>query len=181
MKALGATMTSVVSQFPDPGVNFVFLSSHDVSRLRSVTASDSVAYNALVWQFMFDGIPCHYYGEHSRLFFVKEDVLIEIPGFRRGTGDHERSRRPGPATSALGIWHGRIFHDDKNLQETCEAQHPQKIPHERGRKACNRNARYPHERSLVVLSSQNDLVFIKVPVIVVLNNVSTMDSPTEVL
>jgi alpha-amylase len=63
MKDLGETMTNVVNQFPDPGLNLVFTSSHDVSRLRSVTKSDTVAYNALVWQFMFDGIPCSYYGE----------------------------------------------------------------------------------------------------------------------
>jgi alpha-amylase len=63
MKDLGETMTNVVNQFPDPGLNLVFTSSHDVSRLRSVTSSDTVAYNALVWQFMFDGIPCNYYGE----------------------------------------------------------------------------------------------------------------------
>ena len=63
MLDLGATMTSVVTEFPDPGANLVFISNHDVSRLRSVTKSGSVAYNAFVWQFMFDGIPCHYYGQ----------------------------------------------------------------------------------------------------------------------
>jgi alpha-amylase len=75
MRDLGEAMTKGVSAFPDPGVLGTFISSHDASRLRAVTSSDSVAYNALVWQFMFDGIPITYYGE-SRKFLVDSPILI---------------------------------------------------------------------------------------------------------
>lgn len=38
---------------------------------------------------------------------------------------------------------------------------------------------YPHQRAIVLLTSQNDLVFIKGPVIVVLNNVSAVSLLTR--
>ncbi|KAJ9106757.1 hypothetical protein QFC19_003070 [Naganishia cerealis] len=67
MKDMAAAMTQYTAQFPDPGVLGNFLSNHDVSRFRSVTASDSVAYNALVWQHLFDGLPITYYGEEQEI------------------------------------------------------------------------------------------------------------------
>ncbi|KAJ9127587.1 hypothetical protein QFC24_000997 [Naganishia onofrii] len=67
MNDMASAMKQITAQFPDPGVLGNFLANHDVSRFRSVTASDSVAYNALVWQHLFDGIPITYYGEEQEI------------------------------------------------------------------------------------------------------------------
>lgn len=41
----------------DPGLLGNFLENHDLPRWRNSTADPQLAYNALVWSFMSDGIP----------------------------------------------------------------------------------------------------------------------------
>lgn len=63
------------STFPDPSTLINFLANHDFPRFRSVVASDSIAFNALVAQFMFPGFPVTYYGECS---LVGQGVVCAI-------------------------------------------------------------------------------------------------------
>lgn len=49
--------------FPAPEYQVNFLANHDLPRFRSVVASDSIAFNAVVAQFLFPGLPVTYYGQ----------------------------------------------------------------------------------------------------------------------
>jgi alpha-amylase len=51
------------SAYPDPSTLINFLANHDLPRFRSIVTADSIAFNALVAQFMFPGFPVTYYGE----------------------------------------------------------------------------------------------------------------------
>lgn len=63
---------TVPLSFQDPGLLGNFLENHDLPRYRNITADPMIAYNALVWQYMSDGIPISKsYAIASRLFIIE--------------------------------------------------------------------------------------------------------------
>ncbi|WVN88138.1 uncharacterized protein L203_103339 [Cryptococcus depauperatus CBS 7841] len=59
--------TQVLESFPNPSLLGNFLENHDLPRWRNTTADGQLAYNAIVAQFMFDGLPVVYYGQEQDL------------------------------------------------------------------------------------------------------------------
>lgn len=151
MKDLGEAITKGVCTFPDPGVLGTFISSHDASRFRAITSSDSVAYNAFVWQFMFDGIPITYYGEEQEI--------------SSGLADPDQRQAlwvPGNGGYKTTITYARL----QRLNSLRKFLMSGNVTLATGQPG------YGSERAKVVLSSATDLVFIKGPIFVILQNVS---------
>lgn len=153
MRDLGEAMTKGVSAFPDPGVLGTFISSHDASRLRAVTSSDSVAYNALVWQFMFDGIPITYYGEEQEISSGLADPDQRQALWAPGMGGYSRTTNTYRRLQKLNSLRKFLMSGGVTL--------------------ATGQPGYGSERARVILFSAGDLVFIKGPIFVVLNNVRT--------
>ncbi|ORY32604.1 glycoside hydrolase superfamily [Naematelia encephala] len=65
MSAFVDIANQVQTAFPDPGLLGNFIENHDLPRFRNVTADPQLAYNAMVAQFIFDGIPIVYYGQEQ--------------------------------------------------------------------------------------------------------------------
>lgn len=57
--------TQVLGTFPNPGLIGNFLENHDLPRWRNTTADSQLAYNAMVVQFIFEGLPVVYYGQEQ--------------------------------------------------------------------------------------------------------------------
>lgn len=152
MSALAESMTNIVDQFPDPGVLGNFLANHDVSRFRAVTKFDSVAYNALVWQYMFDGIPITYYGEEQEIATGIADPEQRQALWSKGLGDYSTN--------------SKTFHRLQRLNALRKFLTSNKAA-----------ATYLSEKSKVVMSSRTDMVFTKGPVLVVLTNRVALDFP----
>ena len=57
----------VLSEFPHPEYLGNFLENHDLPRWRNSTVDPQLSYNALVSQFIFEGIPTVYYGQEQEL------------------------------------------------------------------------------------------------------------------
>lgn len=151
MKDLGESMTDIVSQFPDPGVLGNFLANHDVSRFRAVTASDSVAYNALVWQFTFDGIPITYYGEEQEIASGLSDPDQRQALWAKGMGDYSTNTVTYRRLQRLNYLRKFLMSNNVKVEG---------------------GATYLANKSKVIMSSATDLAFTKGPILVVLNNVS---------
>ena len=60
MSAFVEIGNQVLTQFPNPSVLGNFLENHDLPRWRNATADPQLSYNALMAQFIFDGIPIVY-------------------------------------------------------------------------------------------------------------------------
>lgn len=69
----------------DVGVLGSFLGNHDLPRYHGLQVDPRTAWNALVWQFMSEGIPTVFYGDEQELG----------AGDLTGRGDPV-SRSPGP-------------------------------------------------------------------------------------
>ncbi|KAJ9101540.1 hypothetical protein QFC20_005233 [Naganishia adeliensis] len=151
MKDLGEAITEGVSTFPDPGVLGTFISSHDASRFRAITSSDSVAYNALVWQFMFDGIPITYYGEEQEISSGLADPDQRQALWGSGDGGYSGTTNTYRRLQMVNNLRKFLMSTDVTL--------------------ATGQPGFGSERAKVVLSSATDLVFIKGPIFTVLNNV----------
>ncbi|GFZ44160.1 1,4-alpha-D-glucan glucanohydrolase 1 [Saitozyma sp. JCM 24511] len=55
----------VLTAFPKPYLLGNFIENHDLPRWRNTTVDPQLAYNAMVAQFVFDGIPIVYYGQEQ--------------------------------------------------------------------------------------------------------------------
>ncbi|KAJ9101539.1 hypothetical protein QFC20_005232 [Naganishia adeliensis] len=159
MKDLGESMTDIVSQFPDPGVLGNFLANHDVSRFRAVTASDSVAYNALVWQFTFDGIPITYYGEEQEIASGLSDPDQRQALWAKGMGDYSTNTVTYRRLQRLNYLRKFLMSNNVKVEG---------------------GATYLANKSKVIMSSATDLAFTKGPILVVLNNRVALDSPVTI-
>lgn len=146
------TMKQINAQFPDPGVLGNFLANHDVSRFRTVTSSDPVAYNALVWQHLFDGIPITYYGEEQEIKTGQSDPDQRQALWASGMGNYSTTTKTYQRLKTLNTLR-------KFLMST-------KVKVSAGTKT------YLQDRSNIVFSSSTDLVFAKGPSLIVVNNVS---------
>lgn len=62
-----------LKSFPDPTVLGNFIENHDTPRFHNITADPQLVYNAMVAQFLFDGIPILYYGQEQDQGFGFED------------------------------------------------------------------------------------------------------------
>ena len=60
MSAFTDVASAVLSQFPNPMVLGNFIENHDLPRWLNVTVDPQLGYNALIAQFIFDGIPIVY-------------------------------------------------------------------------------------------------------------------------
>jgi alpha-amylase len=154
MNDMASAMKQITAQFPDPGVLGNFLANHDVSRFRSVTASDSVAYNALVWQHLFDGIPITYYGEEQEIKTGGSDPDQRQALWAAGMGNYSTNTKTYKRIKTLNTVR-------KFLMSSAARVPPG-------------NKTYLQDRSNVVLSSAADLVFTKGPALIVVNNVSRL-------
>ncbi|TXT03830.1 hypothetical protein VHUM_04351 [Vanrija humicola] len=67
MTDLGVAVGQQLSSYNNPRVIGNFLENHDMTRFRNVTADPILAYNAMVAQFLFEGIPVTYYGQEQDL------------------------------------------------------------------------------------------------------------------
>lgn len=152
MQDLGQSMTNIVSQFPRPSVLVNFLSNHDVPRFRAVTASDSVAFNAFVWQFMFDGVPVTYYGEEQEIAAGLSDPDQRQALWESGMGDYSTDTNTYKRMQKLNALRKFLMSDKVKIADGALS--------------------YLEDKSKVVLSSTTDLAFTKGPILVVLNNVS---------
>nr|WVH01977.1 alpha-amylase [Naematelia aurantialba] len=65
MSAFVDISSQIQTAFTDPGLLGNFIENHDVPRFRNTTADPQLAYNAMVAQFIFDGIPVVYYGQEQ--------------------------------------------------------------------------------------------------------------------
>ncbi|CAD6578592.1 MAG: hypothetical protein TREMPRED_002226 [Tremellales sp. Tagirdzhanova-0007] len=65
MSAFTDVANQVLTAFPDPSVLGNFIENHDLPRWRNATVDPQLGYNALVAQFIFDGIPIVYYGQEQ--------------------------------------------------------------------------------------------------------------------
>lgn len=152
MKDLGEAMTKGVAAFPDPGALGTFIASHDAPRFRAITSADSVSYNAFVWQYMFDGIPITYYGEEQEISSGLSDPDQRQALWASGNGGYSRNTNTYLRLKRLNALRKFLMSSSVTLATGQPA--------------------YGGERSKVVLSSATDLVFIKGPIFVILNNVS---------
>lgn len=152
MKDLGEAMTNIVSTFPDPGALGNFIANHDVSRFRAVTASDSVAYNAFVWQHTFDGIPITYYGEEQEIASGLSDPDQRQALWASGMGDYSTNTKTYKRLQKLNALRKFLMSDKVKVPEG--------------------GVTYLADKSKVVMSSATDLAFTKGQILVVLNNVS---------
>lgn len=65
MSALTATMSQIKQQFKDPGLLGNFIENQDVPRWHNQSVDVQTLYNAMVFNFMSDGIPIVYYGQEQ--------------------------------------------------------------------------------------------------------------------
>ncbi|KAL1405411.1 hypothetical protein Q8F55_009042 [Vanrija albida] len=63
----GVAVSLALSTYKDPRVIGNFLENHDMARFRNITADPVLAYNAMVAQFLIEGIPVTYYGQEQDL------------------------------------------------------------------------------------------------------------------
>lgn len=73
MSELTDRIDQTLKQFPDPSVLGNFLENHDTPRIRNITADPQLVYNAMVGQFLFDGIPVLYYGQEQDMALGNND------------------------------------------------------------------------------------------------------------
>lgn len=73
MSAFISTVQDTIQQFPHPEYLGNFLENHDVPRIRNITADPRMVQNAMVVQFLFDGIPVVYNGQELDTTFGSHD------------------------------------------------------------------------------------------------------------
>ncbi|GMK57283.1 hypothetical protein CspeluHIS016_0401170 [Cutaneotrichosporon spelunceum] len=73
MSELTERIIGTLNSFPDPGVLGNFIENHDTPRFRNITADPRLVHNAMVGQFLFDGIPVLYYGQEQDMSWGLSD------------------------------------------------------------------------------------------------------------
>lgn len=77
----------VLSKYPHPEYLGNFVENHDVPRFRNITADPRLMYNAMVAQFMFEGIPIVYYGQEQNEALGDHDPYNRADLWRLGYGE----------------------------------------------------------------------------------------------
>lgn len=79
----------VLGKFPRPEILGNFIENHDVPRFRNITADPRLAQNAMVAQFMFEGIPVIYYGQEQDEALGQHDPYNRADLWRLGYEETE--------------------------------------------------------------------------------------------
>lgn len=88
MSGLVAHINGVQAAFPDPGLLGNFIENHDLPRFRNTTSDPQIAHNAMVFQFLYDGIPITYYGQEQELSNGASDPYNREAMFAPGNGNY---------------------------------------------------------------------------------------------
>jgi alpha-amylase len=73
MSELTERIIGTLESFPDPGVLGNFIENHDTPRFKNITADPRLVYNAMVAQFLFEGIPVLYSGQEQDMAWGNSD------------------------------------------------------------------------------------------------------------
>lgn len=142
-----------LTSFPHPEYLGNFLENHDVPRFRNTTADLRLAQNAMVAQFLFDGIPVVYYGQEQDMALGLGDPYNRAPlwplGYENGT------------TTELMLRLNTIRHKMISLNMTYNG------------------VSYMDSRSEFIAWSDYDVAFRKGPVIMVLTNRGSKEQDTS--
>ncbi|WVQ82166.1 hypothetical protein IAT38_004294 [Cryptococcus sp. DSM 104549] len=136
--------TQVLGTFPTPSLLGNFIENHDLPRWRNTTADSQLAYNAMVAQFIFDGLPVVYYGQEQDFAGGAGDPYNREalwPSQYANTTTYNHIKRLNQIRHAV-ISNGTLF----NGQTFLDAQ------------------------TKIVASTTKDVAFRKGPVLAVLNN-----------
>lgn len=137
---------AVLSAFPDPGVLGNFIENHDLPRWRNTTVDPQLAWNAMVAQFIFNGIPTVYYGQEQDFSFGAGDPYNRAalwPSKYANTTTYNRIARLNTVRTAV-INNGTAFNGTNFMQAT----------------------------SRIITNTANDVAIRRGPLLAVLTNVS---------
>lgn len=140
--------TQVLGSFPTPGLIGNFLENHDLPRWRNTTADSQLAYNAMVVQFLFEGLPVVYYGQEQ--------------DFASGAGDPYNRQALWPSQYANTTTYNHI----KRLNEIRHAVISNNTLFD--------GKNFLDSQTKIVASTGHDVAFRKGPLLTVLTNVSGM-------
>lgn len=138
--------TQILGSFPTPGLIGNFLENHDLPRWRNTTADSQLAYNAMVVQFLFEGLPVVYYGQEQ--------------DFASGAGDPYNRQALWPSQYANTTTYNHI----KRLNEIRHAVISNNTLFD--------GQNFLDSQTKIVASTDHDVAFRKGPLLVVLTNVS---------
>lgn len=91
MSALVESINGINKAFPHPEYLGNFLENHDLPRFRNATVDPQIAYNALVFQHLSDGIPIVYYGQEQDISFGAGDPYNRQALWADGNGGYSNS------------------------------------------------------------------------------------------
>lgn len=158
MSHLVDVYSQIQQQFPDPGVLGNFLGNHDVPRYHDLQVDPRTSWNALVFQFLSDGIPTVFYGD-------EQDINL---GDKSGYGDP--FNRPGLWVEGNGDYNtdASTYQNIKRLNEIRSW-------------LVKSDAKYNGKTFLdskldIIATSDQDLAFRKGPAMVVVNNRGSPES-----
>ncbi|RXK40840.1 alpha-amylase [Tremella mesenterica] len=134
----------VLSSFPHPEYLANFLENHDLPRWRNTTVDPQLAYNAIVAQHIFDGIPLIYYGQEQ--------------DFGDGAADPHNREALWPSDYANTTTYQRIGRLNK-IRKAVIANNTQYAGHN-----------FLDSRATFIASSNYDVAFRKGPILAVLTN-----------
>lgn len=114
------TFNKVLSAFPDPGLLGNFIENHDLPRWRNTTADPQLGWNAMVAQFIFNGIPTVYYGQEQDTALGANDPYNRgalWPSKYANTTTYNRIARLNAIRTAV-ITNGTVFNGTNFMQAT---------------------------------------------------------------
>ncbi|WVF71631.1 hypothetical protein IAT40_006439 [Kwoniella sp. CBS 6097] len=141
----------VLASFPNPGLLGNFIENHDLPRWRNVTADAQLSFNAMVAQFMFEGLPVVYYGQEQ--------------DFSNGAGDPYNRAALWPSNYANTTTYNHI----KRLNEIRHAVISN------GTQFNGKN--FLDSQTSIVASTASDVAFRKGPLLSVLTNRGSPSQP----
>ncbi|OCF74806.1 alpha-amylase [Kwoniella mangroviensis CBS 8886] len=133
-----------LATFPQPGLLGNFIENHDLPRWRNTTTDSQLAYNAMVAQFIFDGLPIVYYGQEQ--------------DFSHGAGDpyNRAALWPSNYANTTTYQHIRRLNDIRHAVITNNTQFNGK--------------NFLDSQTTIVASTKTDVAFRKGPLLAVLTN-----------
>lgn len=146
MSSLISYVSQITSEFSNTAVLGNFLENQDNTRFRNVTTDAQQAYNALVGQFLFDGIPIVYYGQEQEISFGSTDPYNRNALWEVGYGTTTTSKY---MTTLNKIRSALVSSSCAQL---------------------NCSSSYLDDKSTVISSTSNDVAIRKGPIIISLTN-----------
>lgn len=150
MSSLVDIATQINRVYPHPEYLGNFLENHDLPRYRNTTADPQVAFNALVWQFLSDGMPIVYYGQEQDLAFGAGDPYNRQGLWAAGNGEYSEDGSYGRIRRLNEIRNWVISNDTKFSGDQT----------------------FMGSRVNFLSNTQNDVAYRKGPLLVMLTNVS---------